>query len=84
MCQRQHDRQRRKIPIGSPSLAVATSLTSGLFLGIVYYTMSERTKILGRFINNRSNALETFANLPAFCTTLPQRFYLLPVLLSHL
>ena len=45
--------------------------------------MSANDQIRGRFINNKSSALDSAANLPVFWTTLPQRFYLVSLAEYH-
>ncbi|MCX6626470.1 MAG: TonB-dependent receptor [Candidatus Solibacter sp.] len=45
--------------------------------------MSSKDQIRGRFITNRSGALDNAANLPIFWTTLPQRFYLVSLAQYH-
>ncbi len=45
-------------------------------LGSINYDPSERDQIRGRFIYNKSTSFDTSANLPAFWTPLPQRWYL--------
>jgi hypothetical protein len=65
-----------KIPIGVLPISGANYTNFYTFLGSVDYNMSANDQIRGRFINNRSDSLDNAANLPAFWTTLPQRFYL--------
>jgi hypothetical protein len=72
-----------KIPLGVLPISGANYTNFWTFLGSVDYNMSERNQIRTRFINNRSNALDNNANLPAFWTTLPQRYYLVSVADYH-
>jgi hypothetical protein len=70
-----------KIPIGI--LPISGSFFNNYYTAVVStdYNMTEKDQIRGRFVWNRSDALDNTANLPAFWTTLPQRYYL--VTLSH-
>jgi hypothetical protein len=45
--------------------------------------MSNADQIRGRFIYNKSDTLDTNANLPVFWTNLPQRFYMVNVGYYH-
>jgi hypothetical protein len=65
-----------KIPIGVLPISGANYTNFYTFLGSVDYNVSSTDQVRGRFINNRSDSLDNSANLPAFWTTLPQRFYL--------
>ena len=40
------------------------------------YNISDRDQLRGRYVQNKVDQLDDAANLPAFWTTLPQRFYL--------
>ncbi|HEV7219802.1 MAG TPA: hypothetical protein VGN39_13090, partial [Terriglobales bacterium] len=46
------------------------------FVQSVDFNMSEKDQIRGRFVYNKSDTLDTTANLPAFYLTEPARFYL--------
>src|SRR5207344_1031011 len=45
----------------------------------VDYDATAQNHVRGRFVWNRSDALDNTASLPAFWTTLPQRYYLATV-----
>jgi len=72
-----------KIPTGVLPISGANYTNFWTFLGSVDFNMSEKDQIRGRFINNRSDSLDNAANLPAFWTTLPQRFYLVSLADYH-
>jgi len=72
-----------KIPIGIVPVAGPNYTNFWTFLGSVDYNMSDKDQVRGRFINNRSTSLDNLANLPAFWTTLPQRFYLVSLADYH-
>jgi hypothetical protein len=67
------------IPIGI--LPISGSNYTNLYSAItsIDYNMSNVDQLRGRFIYNRSDSLDTNANLPVFWTNLPQRFYLLTI-----
>ena len=67
------------IPLGI--LPVAGSYFNNYYtaIGSVDYNRNDKDQIRGRFLYNRSDSLDNNANLPAFWTTLPQRFYLVTV-----
>jgi hypothetical protein len=71
------------IPIGTLPIAGANYTNFWTFLGSVDYNATPKDQIRGRFINNRSDALDNLANLPSFWTTLPQRFYLASISYYH-
>jgi hypothetical protein len=71
------------IPTGVLPISGANYTNFWTFLGSVDYNMSDKDQIRGRFINNRSDSLDNAANLPAFWTTLPQRFYLVSLAEYH-
>ncbi len=71
------------ITVGGASVPVGVLPIPGLFysnqysaVGSVDYNLSDRDQLRGRFIYNKNDSLDNLANLPAFWTTLPQRFYL--------
>jgi len=64
------------VPIGILPIAGANFTNFWTGIGSIDYNKSERDQVRGRFIYNKSNALDNAANLPTFWTTLPQRFYL--------
>jgi hypothetical protein len=71
------------IPIGIIPISGANYTNFWTILGSVDYNMSASDQIRGRFIDNRSSALDNAANLPTFWTTLPQRFYLASIADYH-
>jgi hypothetical protein len=72
-----------KIPIGI--LPNAGSYFNNYYsaVGSINYNAAQHDEIRGRFIYNRSDSLDYNANLPAFWTTLPQRYYLATVADYH-
>jgi Carboxypeptidase regulatory-like domain len=71
------------IPIGILPISGSNYTNFWTFLGSVDYNRSSNDQIRARFINNRQDALDNNANLPAFWTTLPQRYYLISVADYH-
>lgn len=67
----------QKIPIGI--LPIAGANYTNFYAGVASldYNASEKDQIRGRFIYNKSTALDNLANLPEFWTGLPQRYYLI-------
>ena len=59
------------LPIVGPNY---TNLTS--WVGTTDYNLNDTNQLRVRLINNKLDSLDTAANLPAFWTTLPQRFWL--------
>jgi hypothetical protein len=64
------------IPLGIIPIA-APNFTNGYY-GVLSadYNLSEKDQIRGRYLYNRNDAINTVANLPAFYTTQPSRYYL--------
>jgi hypothetical protein len=64
------------IPIGI--LPVTGAFYTNQYAGVAStdYNFSDRDQLRVRYVMNRLDQLDNFANLPAFWTTLPQRFYL--------
>jgi hypothetical protein len=65
-----------QIPIGILPIVGPNYVNFYTALASIDYNVSERDQIRGRYIYNRYDALDTAANLPAFWTTLPQRFHI--------
>ena len=72
-----------KIPIGVLPISGPNYTNFWTYLGSVDYNMSSKDQVRGRFMTNRSDSLDNLANLPAFWTTLPQRFYLVSLAQYH-
>jgi len=71
------------VPTGILPISGANYTNFYTFLASVDYNKSANDQIRARFINNRSDSLDNAANLPAFWTTLPQRFYLISLAEYH-
>jgi len=71
------------IPIGV--LPISGSFFNNYYTAVasIDYNLSQKDQIRGRFIHNRSDALDNNATLPAFWTTLPQRYYLVSLANYH-
>ncbi len=71
------------IPTGI--LPVSGAFYNNLYsvIGSTDYNPSDRDQIRGRFLMNKQTQLDNNANLPAFWTTLPQRFYLATISEYH-
>jgi hypothetical protein len=69
------------IPTGIIPISGANYTNFYNAIASIDYNMSNSDQIRGRFIWNRSDALDNAATLPAFWTNLPQRFYI--VTLGH-
>jgi hypothetical protein len=63
------------IPYGIINSSGATYTNLYTALGSIDYNISSSDQLRGRYIYNRSDALDTSANLPYFWTTLPQRYH---------
>jgi hypothetical protein len=72
-----------KIPIGILPIAGSTFTNYYTAVASVDYNPRPSDQIRGRFIYNKSTSLDTNANLPAFWTTLPQKFYLASIAHYH-
>lgn len=68
-----------KVPIGT--LPISGSFYNNFYTGIgaIDYDATAKNHVRGRFVWNRSDALDNSATLPTFWTTLPQRYYLATV-----
>jgi hypothetical protein len=64
------------IPIGILPVAGAFYTNQYTALASVDYNVSDKDQVRWRLINNKIDQLDNLANLPAFWTTLPQRFWL--------
>lgn len=71
------------IPIGILPISGANFTNFYSVVSSIDYNRSESDQIRGRFIFNKSNALDNAANLPTFWTTLPQRYYLVTIADIH-
>jgi hypothetical protein len=71
------------IPIGILPIVGPNYVNQTALVGSTDYNLSDRNQLRGRFILNKLNSLDTAANLPAFWTTLPQRFALATAALYH-
>ncbi len=67
------------IPIGILPIAGANFTNYYSAIASIDYNMSNQDQLRGRFIYNRSTALDNLSNLPAFWTDLPQRFYIVTI-----
>jgi len=65
-----------KVPVGI--LPIPGVFYSNQYSGVgsMDYNISDKDQVRGRFIYNKNDSLDNFANLPTFWTTLPQRYYL--------
>lgn len=64
------------IPVGQITIPGPSWLNTQYGVGSLDYNASDKDSMRGRFIVNRLNGLDNTANLPAFYTNLPQKFYL--------
>ncbi len=76
--------------VGNLNVPIGVLPISGSFFNNYYtlvssvdYNPGSKDQIRGRFIWNRSDSLDNNANLPAFWTTLPQRYYLASIADYH-
>jgi hypothetical protein len=71
------------IPIGTFPIngAFYTNQYSGV--ASVDYNITDRDQLRGRYVQNKIDQLDDLANLPAFWTTLPQRYYLVSLAEFH-
>ena len=72
-----------KIPVGILPIAGANYTNFSTYLASVNYSHSDKDQVRARFIFNKSDALDNNAVLPAFWTTLPQRFYIATISEFH-
>jgi hypothetical protein len=70
---------RVSVPIGTLPIAGPNFNNFYSALGSIDYNPSEKDQVRGRFIYNKSTSFDTSANLPAFWTPLPQRWYLITI-----
>jgi hypothetical protein len=75
----------RAITIPTGVLPISGSYFNNYYtvVGSVDYNVSDKDQVRGRFIWNRSDSLDNNANLPAFWTTLPTRYYLASAAYYH-
>ena len=78
------------VPVNGQNIPIGTYPVNGSFFTNQYtavasvdYNISDRDQLRGRYVQNKVDQLDDTANLPAFWTTLPQRFYLLSVAEFH-
>ncbi len=64
------------IPLGVEPIAGSFYTNQYALVGSTDYSLSETDQLRGRFIYNKIDQLDNLAQLPAFWTTLPQRFYI--------
>ena len=68
--------QGQDIPVGTFPVNGAFYTNQYTAVASVDYNISDRDQLRGRYVQNKIDQLDNSANLPAFWTTLPQRFYL--------
>jgi len=71
------------IPIGILPITGPNYTNQTTWVGSSDYNLNDQNQLRFRFIHNKLDSLDTAANLPAFWTTLPQRFYLATAGLYH-
>ena len=71
------------IPIGILPIVGPNYVNQTTWVGSTDYNFSDQNQLRGRFIFNKLDSLDTSANLPAFWTTLPQRYVLATAALYH-
>jgi hypothetical protein len=71
------------IPVGILPIAGKNYTNQYAVVGSSDYNVSDRDQLRGRFVYNRLDQLDNLANLPAFWTTLPQRFDLFTLAHYH-
>jgi hypothetical protein len=78
------------VPVGGRDIPIGTFPVNGSYftnqytgLASVDYNISDRDQLRGRYVQNKVDQLDNAANLPAFWTTLPQRFYLVSLSEYH-
>jgi hypothetical protein len=64
------------IPVGQISIATPSYSNNEAGVASIDYNMSDKDSLRGRFILNRSGAIDTAASLPVFFTTEPNNNYL--------
>jgi outer membrane receptor protein involved in Fe transport len=75
--------QGQNIPIGTFPINGASFTNQYTAVASVDYNISDRDQLRGRYIQNKNDSLDNTANLPAFWTTLPQRYYLVSLAEFH-
>jgi hypothetical protein len=73
----------RDIPIGTFPISGAYYSNQYSAVASVDYNISDRDQLRGRYVQNKNDSLDDLANLPAFWTTLPQRYYLVSLAEFH-
>jgi hypothetical protein len=71
------------IPIGILPIVGPNYVNQGTWLGTTDYNLNDSNQLHFRLIHNKLDSLDTAANLPAFWTTLPQRYALVTASLFH-
>ncbi len=71
------------IPTGVLPIAGAFFQNQYSVVASTDWNPSDHDQIRGRFVYNKNDSLDNLANLPAFWTSLPQRFYLASVAHYH-
>jgi hypothetical protein len=71
------------VPIGILPIVGPNYVNQTTWVGSSDYNFSDTNQLRGRFVFNKLNSLDTAANLPAFWTTLPQRYMLATAALYH-
>jgi Carboxypeptidase regulatory-like domain len=71
------------IEIGQLSIATPNYLNSETGLGSVDWNISDKDSLRGRFVLNRTGAIDTGAQLPEFYTTVPTNAYLATISEYH-
>ncbi len=79
-----------QIKVGGVTIPLGVLPVTGAFFTNMWtivassdYNMSDKDQIRVRFIDNKQTGLDNTASLPAFWTTLPQRFYLVTLAEYH-
>jgi len=71
------------IPVGVLPVVGKNYINQYAASGSSDYNFSETNQLRARYIFNRVDQIDTLANLPAFWTTLPQRYHLMTAALYH-
>ena len=71
------------IPIGILPITGPNYTNQTTWVGSSDYNFNDRNQLRARLIHNKLDSLDTTANLPAFWTTLPQRYWLATGALYH-
>src|SRR5690349_4672503 len=74
------------LPVGGQDIPIGTYPVNGSFftnqytaVASVYYNNTDADQLRGRYVQSKVDKLDDATTLPAFWTTLPQRFYLLSI-----